>query len=149
MAKNLLFIEKNNAILCPIIHRDMVSQYQFNDKTTTEKFNVLSLLFQLSKFVCVSLFAISVNTQICPFSRWVGAPFHPQRFLQLIIYIWRADHDVAQLDHGRNMCAKFELLPAYSHRDLARTKWQPPPAHTPARPARMKTIPAQPWMAVG
>ena len=24
-----------------------------------------------------------------------------------------SDHDVAQLDHGRNMCAKFELLPAY------------------------------------
>ena len=46
-----------------------------------------------------------------------------------------SDHDIAQLDHERNMCAKFEL-PAYSHRDLARTKWQPPPA----RPARMKTM---------
>ena len=45
-----------------------------------------------------------------------------------------------KLDHGRKMCAKFELLPAYGHRDLARTKWQPPPA----RPAKMKTIPAQP-----
>ena len=45
-----------------------------------------------------------------------------------------SDHDVAQLDHGRNMCAKFELSPAYSHRDLARTKLQPPPAHPPARP---------------
>ena len=33
-----------------------------------------------------------------------------------------SDHDIAQLDHGRNMCAKFELLPAYGHRDLARTK---------------------------
>ena len=50
-----------------------------------------------------------------------------------------SDHDVALLDHGRNMCAKFKLLPAYGHRDLARTKWQPPPS----RPARMKTIPAQ------
>ena len=55
-----------------------------------------------------------------------------------------SDHDVAQPDHGRNLCAKFELLPAYGHRDLAQTNWQPPPAHTPARPARMKTIPAQP-----
>ena len=36
-----------------------------------------------------------------------------------------SDHDVAQLDHDRNMCAKFELLLAYSHRDLARTKLQP------------------------
>ena len=44
----------------------------------------------------------------------------------------RSDYDVAKLDHGRNMCAKFELLPAYSHRDLARTKWQPP--HPPIRP---------------
>ena len=26
-----------------------------------------------------------------------------------------SDNDVAQLDHGRNMCAKFELLPAYGH----------------------------------
>ena len=33
-----------------------------------------------------------------------------------------SDHDVAQLEHGRNMCAKFELPPAYSHRDLAQTK---------------------------
>ena len=33
-----------------------------------------------------------------------------------------SDHNVAQLDHGRNMCAKFELHPAYGHRDLARTK---------------------------
>ena len=51
-----------------------------------------------------------------------------------------SDHDIAQLDHGRNMCAKFELLAAYSYRDLARTKWQPPLAHPPASPARMKTI---------
>ena len=57
----------------------------------------------------------------------------------------RSDHDVAQLDHGGNMCAKFELLPAYGPRDLAWTKWQPPPT----RPARMKKIPAQPCMAVG
>ena len=35
-----------------------------------------------------------------------------------------SDHDVAQLDHGRNMCTKFEFLPAYGHRNLARTKWQ-------------------------
>ena len=28
-----------------------------------------------------------------------------------------SDHDIAQLDHGRNMCAKFELLPAYGHGD--------------------------------
>ena len=35
----------------------------------------------------------------------------------------RSDHDVAQLDHGKNICAKFELLPAYSHRDLVRTKF--------------------------
>ena len=27
-----------------------------------------------------------------------------------------SDHDVAQLDHGRNICAKFELLSAYSDR---------------------------------
>ena len=27
-----------------------------------------------------------------------------------------SDHDVAQLNHGRNICAKFELL---GHRDLA------------------------------
>ena len=60
-----------------------------------------------------------------------------------------SDHDVAQLDHGMNMCARFELLRAYGYRDLARTKWQPPPAHPPARPARMKTIPTQPSMAVG
>ena len=37
----------------------------------------------------------------------------------------RSDHDVAQLDHGRNMCAKFELPPASDDRDLAWTKWQP------------------------
>ena len=58
-----------------------------------------------------------------------------------------SDHDVAQLHHGRNLCPKFELLPAYGHRDLARTNWQPPPARPyarrPARPARMKTIPAK------
>ena len=41
-------------------------------------------------------------------------------------------YDAAQLDHGRNLCAKFELLPAYGHRDLARTKWQPP-AHPPTQ----------------
>ena len=46
----------------------------------------------------------------------------------------RSDHDVAQVDHGRNMCAKFELLPTYGHRDLARTKWQPPPTHPPTHP---------------
>ena len=34
-----------------------------------------------------------------------------------------SDHDIAQLDHGRNICAKFELLPVYSHRDLIRTKF--------------------------
>ena len=39
-----------------------------------------------------------------------------------------SDHDVAQLDHGRNMCAKFELLPARSD------------GHPPACPARMKII---------
>ena len=26
-----------------------------------------------------------------------------------------SDYDVAQLDHGRNNCAKFELLPVYSY----------------------------------
>ena len=31
-------------------------------------------------------------------------------------------HDVAQLDHVRNICTQFELLPVYGHRDLARTK---------------------------
>ena len=31
-----------------------------------------------------------------------------------------SDHDVAQLDHGRNICAKFELL-VYDYRDLGRT----------------------------
>ena len=36
----------------------------------------------------------------------------------------RSNHDVAQLDHGRNMCANFELLPVYGHRDAAWTKWQ-------------------------
>ena len=35
----------------------------------------------------------------------------------------RSDHDVAQLDHGRIICAKFELLPVYVNRDLARTKY--------------------------
>ena len=35
------------------------------------------------------------------------------------------DHDVAQLDHGRNVCVKFELLPACGHRDLARMKTIP------------------------
>ena len=30
-----------------------------------------------------------------------------------------SDHDIAQLDHGRNNCAKFELLTVYGHRDLA------------------------------
>ena len=34
-----------------------------------------------------------------------------------------SDHDVAQLDHGRYLCAKFELFSAYGHRDLARTKF--------------------------
>ena len=34
-----------------------------------------------------------------------------------------SDHDIAQLDHGRNICAKFELLPVYGDRDLARTKF--------------------------
>ena len=34
-----------------------------------------------------------------------------------------SDHDVAQLDHGRNICTKFELLPVYGHRDPARTKF--------------------------
>ena len=34
-----------------------------------------------------------------------------------------SDHDAAKLDHCRNICAKFELLPANGHRDLARTKW--------------------------
>ena len=28
-----------------------------------------------------------------------------------------SDCDVAQLDHGRSICAKFELLPDYGHRD--------------------------------
>ena len=51
-----------------------------------------------------------------------------------------SDYDVAQLDHGRNICAKFEHLPVYGYRDLVRTKWHPPPAC----PARVKTIPAQP-----
>ena len=32
-----------------------------------------------------------------------------------------SDHGVAQLDHGRNICAKVELLPVYGHRDLAWT----------------------------
>ena len=45
-----------------------------------------------------------------------------------------SDHDVAQLDHGRYLCAESELLPAYGHRDLARTKWQPPPGRPSARP---------------
>ena len=60
--------------------------------------------------------------------------------------VTRSDHDVAQIDHGRNMCAMFELLPAYGHRDLARTIGQPPPLPTflPAHPARMNTIPTQP-----
>ena len=35
----------------------------------------------------------------------------------------RSDHDVAQLDHGRNICAQFEPLPVYGSRDLARTKF--------------------------
>ena len=35
----------------------------------------------------------------------------------------RSDHDVAQLGHGRNIWAQFELLPVYGHRDLAQTKW--------------------------
>ena len=43
----------------------------------------------------------------------------------------RSDHDVAQLDHGRNMCAKFELPPAYGHRDLA---WAAVASHPPDRP---------------
>ena len=80
-----------------------------------------------------------------------------------------SDHGVAQLDHGRNMCAKFGLPPAYGHRDLAwtkyirfymfkvtgswsqveqldygRTKWKPPtPIHPSAHPAEIKTIPTQ------
>ena len=51
-----------------------------------------------------------------------------------------SDHDIAQLHHGRKLCAKFELLPAYGHRYLARTKWQLPPAQPPIRPGRMKTM---------
>ena len=35
------------------------------------------------------------------------------------------DHDIAQLDHDRNLCTKFTLVPAYGHRDLGLTKWQP------------------------
>ena len=31
--------------------------------------------------------------------------------------------DHAQLDHGRNTCAKFELHPVYGHRDLALRKY--------------------------
>ena len=34
----------------------------------------------------------------------------------------RYDHDVAQLDHGRNISAQFELLPVYGFRDVAWTK---------------------------
>ena len=34
-----------------------------------------------------------------------------------------SEHGVAQLGHGRNMCATFEFFPAYGHRDLARTKF--------------------------
>ena len=34
----------------------------------------------------------------------------------------RSDHDVAQLDLGRNLYAKFELLAVYGYKDLARTK---------------------------
>ena len=33
-----------------------------------------------------------------------------------------SDHDVAQLDHGKNICARFELLPVYGYIDLAQTK---------------------------
>ena len=44
-----------------------------------------------------------------------------------------SDNDVAQLDHVGNMGAKYELLPAYGHRDLARTKWQSPLACPPIR----------------
>ena len=33
-----------------------------------------------------------------------------------------SDHDVAQLDHSRNICAQFELLQVYGHRDIAWTK---------------------------
>ena len=42
-----------------------------------------------------------------------------------------SDHDIAQIDHGRNMRVKFELLPLYGHRDLAWTK-QPPSTHPPS-----------------
>ena len=49
-----------------------------------------------------------------------------------------SDRDVAQLDHGRNMCAKFELLPAYSKRS------NPDKVAAAAHPARRKTIPARP-----
>ena len=33
-----------------------------------------------------------------------------------------SDHDIAQQDNGRNICAQFELLSVYGHRDLAQTK---------------------------
>ena len=31
------------------------------------------------------------------------------------------DHETVQLDHGRNICAQFELFPVYGQRDQART----------------------------
>ena len=56
-----------------------------------------------------------------------------------------SDYDVAQLDHGRNMCAKFELRQAYYVTEI----WpgqsdRRPPISPPDRPGGMKTIPAQP-----
>ena len=44
-----------------------------------------------------------------------------------------SDHDIAQLDHGRNMRAKFEHLATYGHRDLAWIKWQQPLDRLPGR----------------
>ena len=44
--------------------------------------------------------------------------------------------DIAQLDHGRKMYAKFKLVPVYDHRDLAQIdNWAE---------RGVKTIPAQP-----
>ena len=34
-----------------------------------------------------------------------------------------SNHDAAQLDHDRNICAKFDVLPVYGYRDQVQTKF--------------------------
>ena len=56
-------------------------------------------------------------------------------------------HDVAQLDHGRNIYAKFELFPVCGYCDLTQIKWQSSPAHPPEyQPAQLDNMGKYKWL---